>query len=81
MLALRRKMLSSTATASLTLKLVDLALVSPQDTYTQIIELLATYSREALYSENNLVNTSVSMQIHAFELYTNYSLHRFWQPN
>lgn len=63
MLALRRKMLSPPATASLTLKLVDLALVSPQDTYVQIIELLATFSKEAVHSENNLINTSVSISI------------------
>lgn len=60
MLALRRKMLSPAATASLTLKLVDLALVSPQETYCDIIALLSTFSREALHSENNLLNSSVS---------------------
>ncbi|KAI7893269.1 uncharacterized protein EV154DRAFT_600987 [Mucor mucedo] len=59
MLALRRKMLSPAATASLTLKLVDLALVSPQETYCDIIALLSTFSREALHSENNLLNTSI----------------------
>lgn len=64
MLALRRKMLSPAATASLTLKLVDLALVSPQETYCDIIALLATFSREALQSENNLLNTSVSISEH-----------------
>lgn len=66
MLALRRKMLSPAATASLTLKLVDLALVSPEKTYCDIIALLATFSREALHSENNLLNTSVSRIIHVY---------------
>lgn len=61
MLALRRKMLSPAATASLTMKLVDLALVSPLETYCEIIALLSTFSREALYSENNLLNTAVSL--------------------
>ncbi|KAI9262886.1 hypothetical protein EDC94DRAFT_88967 [Helicostylum pulchrum] len=59
MLALRRKMLSPAATASLTMKLVDLALVSPQETYCDIIALLSTFSREALNSENNLLNTAI----------------------
>lgn len=61
MLALRRKTLSPAATASLTMKLVDLALVSPKDTYSDIVSLLATYNREALHSDNNLLHTSVSL--------------------
>lgn len=60
MLSLRRKMLTPAATASLTMRLVDLALVSPKETYIEIIGLLATYSRESIYSENNMLNTSVT---------------------
>jgi phosphatidylinositol 4-kinase len=66
MLALRRKTLSAAATASLTMKLVDLALVSPKDTYSDIVALLATYNREALHSDNSLLNTSVSSEPSAF---------------
>jgi phosphatidylinositol 4-kinase len=61
MLSLRRKMLSPAATASLTMRLVDLALVSPKETYIEIIGLLGTYSRESIYSENNMLNTSASI--------------------
>ncbi|CAO0794100.1 unnamed protein product [Mucor circinelloides] len=59
MLSLRRKTLSPSATASLTMRLVDLALVSPKETYCEIINLLATFSKESIYSENNLLNTSI----------------------
>lgn len=61
MLALRRKTLSPSATASLTMRLVDLALVSSKETYCEIISLLATLSKESIYSENNLLNTSVRL--------------------
>lgn len=61
MLALRRKTLSPSATASLTMRLVDLALVSSKDTFSEIINLLATLSKESIYSENNLLNTSVRL--------------------
>lgn len=59
MLSLRRKTLSPSATASLTMRLVDLALVSSKETYCEIINLLATFSRESIHSDNNLLNTSV----------------------
>lgn len=60
MLALRRKMLSPYAAASLTMKLVDLALVSPEKVFAEIISLLATINEEAIYAENNPLHTSVS---------------------
>ncbi|CEP08014.1 hypothetical protein [Parasitella parasitica] len=63
MLSLRRKTLSPSATASLTMRLVDLALVSSKDTFSEIIQLLATFSKESIYCENNLLNTSV-MPLH-----------------
>lgn len=59
MLALRRKLLTPAATASLTMKLVDLALVSSQKVFDEIVGLLATMSHEALYTEDNL-HSSVS---------------------
>ncbi|KAI9473410.1 MAG: hypothetical protein EXX96DRAFT_304862 [Benjaminiella poitrasii] len=59
MIALRRKTIAPTATASLIMRLVDLALVSPEETFIDIIGLLSVYSRESLYDENNLLNTSI----------------------
>ncbi|RCH96416.1 phosphatidylinositol-4- kinase [Rhizopus azygosporus] len=59
MLALRRKMLSPYAAASLTMKLVDLALVSSEKVFAEIISLLATINEEAIYVENNLLHTSI----------------------
>ncbi|KAI8636242.1 hypothetical protein BD408DRAFT_487034 [Parasitella parasitica] len=59
MLSLRRKALSPSATASLTMRLVDLALVSSKDTFSEIIHLLSTLSKESIHSENSMLNTSI----------------------
>ncbi|KAI8996972.1 hypothetical protein BDB01DRAFT_769342 [Pilobolus umbonatus] len=59
MLSHRRKQLTPQATVSLTMKLVDLALVGPKEVFIDIINLFATYNSEALFSDNNLLNTSI----------------------
>ncbi|RCI05105.1 phosphatidylinositol-4- kinase, partial [Rhizopus stolonifer] len=59
MLSLRRKTLSPAATASLIMRLVDLALVSPKETFCEIIDLFAALSKESLHSENNTLNTAI----------------------
>jgi phosphatidylinositol 4-kinase len=73
MLALRRKMLSPGATASLTMKLVDLALVSPPEVFSDIVGLLSTLSREGLQSENKLLDTSVCISFNK-SLYTSFNV-------
>ncbi|KAG0740375.1 hypothetical protein G6F23_008320 [Rhizopus arrhizus] len=59
MLSLRRKMLTPSATASLTMKLVDLALVSPKKVFDEIVGLLATISHETLYAESNIIHNAI----------------------
>ncbi|KAI7897758.1 uncharacterized protein BX663DRAFT_527118 [Cokeromyces recurvatus] len=59
MIVLRHKTFSAAATASLIMQLVDLALMSPKQTFIDIINYLATYSHESLYNEDNLINTSI----------------------
>lgn len=61
MLAMRRKTLSVSATASLTSRLVDLALVSPTGLFNDIISLFSTLSRESLTVENKQLTTAVSI--------------------
>ncbi|KAI9253575.1 hypothetical protein BY458DRAFT_535835 [Sporodiniella umbellata] len=63
MLALRRKLLSPDAIASLTMKLVDLALVSSQSVFGEIITLLSTMWHEALYLEGNLHQSILAAQL------------------
>lgn len=59
MLAMRRKSLSISATASLTSRLVDLALVSPIGVFKDILNLFSTLSREALTIDNKQLTTAV----------------------
>ena len=60
MLVMRRKSLSIAATASLTSKLVDLALVSPLSVFGDILNFFSTLSREALTIDNKQLTTAVS---------------------
>ena len=59
MLTMRRKSLSISATASLTSRLVDLALVSPIGVFKDILNLFSTLSREALTIDNKQLTTAV----------------------
>ncbi|KAI8379424.1 uncharacterized protein BYT42DRAFT_514723 [Radiomyces spectabilis] len=59
MLTLRRKGFSTATTISLTGKLVDLALVSPQGVFLDTIQLLATMYRESLLTDNKHLSTSI----------------------
>ncbi|CDS12547.1 hypothetical protein LRAMOSA04741 [Lichtheimia ramosa] len=59
MLAMRRKSLSISATASLTSRLVDLALVSPIGVFKDILNLFSTLSREALTIDNKQLTTAI----------------------
>ncbi|KAG0179232.1 phosphatidylinositol-4- kinase [Apophysomyces sp. BC1034] len=59
MLVLRRKTLSTAATTQLTRKLVDLALVSPVNVFTDIINLFATLGRESLMIDNRQLSDSI----------------------
>ncbi|OBZ83610.1 Phosphatidylinositol 4-kinase stt4 [Choanephora cucurbitarum] len=59
MLALRRKSLPASIIASLTMHLVDLALVSSNETFIDITNLLATLSKESLHNASQLLSMSV----------------------
>lgn len=60
MLILRRKSLSITSMASLTSRLVDLALVATPNVFDDILSLLSTLSRESLSIDNKQLSSSVS---------------------
>ncbi|KAF7723837.1 phosphatidylinositol-4- kinase [Apophysomyces ossiformis] len=59
MLVLRRKTLSTAATTQLTRKLVDLALVSPLNVFTDIINLFSTLGRESFMGDNRQLSDSI----------------------
>lgn len=59
MLAMRRKSLSPSATASLTSKLVDLALVSPTTVFNDILSLFSVFSRESLITDNKQLSNAI----------------------
>lgn len=61
MLILRRKSLSITSMASLTSRLVDLALVATPNVFNDILSLFSTLSREALTIDNKQLSSSVSL--------------------
>ncbi|CAO3637256.1 unnamed protein product [Cunninghamella echinulata] len=59
MLILRRKSLSITSMASLTSRLVDLALVATPNVFNDILSLFSTLSREALTIDNKQLSSSI----------------------
>ncbi|KAI9473756.1 MAG: hypothetical protein EXX96DRAFT_596776 [Benjaminiella poitrasii] len=58
-LSLRRKSFSVSAIATLTSNLVDLALVSPLNVFTDIINLFSVLSRESLLIDNKQLTTAI----------------------
>ncbi|KAI8148722.1 hypothetical protein BJV82DRAFT_642239 [Fennellomyces sp. T-0311] len=69
MLVMRRKSLSIASTASLTSKLVDLALVSPPSVFGDILHFFSTLSREALTIDNKQLTTAQHvLTFHAMQI-------------
>ncbi|RUP48544.1 hypothetical protein BC936DRAFT_144422, partial [Jimgerdemannia flammicorona] len=59
MLILRRRSLSPAISASLLAKLVDLALIAPQNIFADIVSLFANISKEPVTTENKMISSAV----------------------